>query len=429
MSERWARSGYAWPAAVALLLLAATARAEDLGLRRAIELALAHAPELRAAAAAEAEADAGLRAARAAKHPELWVRTGPGYASGVPAPLLGELPAAFGVRLRQNVFDSETRSAEAQARAEAATSHGGLAEARVALARRTAEAFARCLRDAAGLGAATGRAQALAQAREQAEARLREGRSTELDVERAGLDEAKAREEAEEWRSREALDRLALASLVGTTAEELPELSAGSADDLAEPAPADDLERARAFDPELQVLAESARALERAAAIRKGWLQPVIQAEAQYSRLYKTADWDAYYPSFQPDNWSVGASIAVPLYTGGRLGAEAARARAKSDLAAARRELCECELTLAVAQARAELERARARAGLAVRAESVARRALREGEALAREGRIEPADETRLEVALRDAQQQSAQARYELVSAKVVLLALRGELG
>jgi outer membrane protein TolC len=414
--------------AAALLLLAPAARAEDLGLRHAIELALARAPELRAAAAAKAEADAGVRAARSSRHPELWVRTGPGYASGVPAPVLGELPAAVGVQLRENLFDTETRAGEARARAEAASAHGDLTQSRVDVARAAAEAFARGLRDEAGLAATTHKAEELARASERAEARLREGRATDLEVEQAGLNEAKAREDAADWQSRVELDRLTLASLVGIKSEELPRLSAESVADLGEPPPADDLERARASDPELSSLADSVLQLDRAAALRKTWFQPVIQAEAQYSRLYKTADWDAYYPHFQADNWSIGASIALPLYSGGRLGAEAARARAAADQASAKRDVRERELTLAVARARAELERARARAALADRAESVARRALDDAQALAAEGRLEPAERTRRQIDLLDAELESAQARYQLLITKIALIALRGEL-
>jgi outer membrane protein TolC len=415
--------------AAALLMLAPAARAADMSLQEAIERALARAPELRAAAAARTEAEAGVRAAGSARHPELWVRTGPGYASGLPAPVLGELPAAFGVQLRASLFDTDARAGEARARAEAASARGGVAGARVAVARATAEAFGRCVRDAAGLAAASGRVEERARAREQTEARLREGRATELEVERAGLDEARAREDVADWRSRQELDRLTLADLVGAKPEDLPRPDAESVAALGEPTPEDDLERARAFDPELLALAGSAHHLDRAASVRKGWFQPVIQAEAQYSRLYKTADWDAYYSTFQPVNWSVGASIAVPVYSGGRLHAEAARARAAADEASAKREVRERELILAVARARAELERARARAGLAERAEAVARRAVQDAEALAAEGRLEPAERTRRRIELLEAEEETARARYLLLQTKIGLLALRGDLG
>jgi outer membrane protein TolC len=429
MNERRTRAPLALLAgAGALLMLAPPARAEDLSLQDAIDRALVRAPELRAASAARTEAEAAARAAGSARNPELWVRTGPGYASGLPAPVLGELPAAFGVQLRANLFDADTRAGEARARADAASARGGVTGARVAVARATAEAFGRCVRDEAGLAAASGRLEEGARAREQVEARRREGRATELEVERTALDEARARENVADWRSRQELDRLTLAGLVGMRAEDLPPLSAESVNALGEPPAADDLERAQAFDPELAALADSVLQLDRAASVRKGWFQPVIQAEAQYSRLYKTADWDAYYSTFQPDNWSVGASIAVPLYSGGRLSAEAARARAAADEASAKRQVRERELVLAVARARAELERARARAGLAERAEAVARRAVGDGEALAAEGRLEPTERTRRRLELLDAEEETAQARYQLLQTKITLLALRGEL-
>jgi outer membrane protein TolC len=426
MSERGHGLALLAGAAVSLSM-AAPVRADDLSLRAAIDLALGHAPELRLAAADEAEAQAGVRAARSASRPGLWVRTGPGYASGVPAPVLGELPTIAAVQLRQSLFDPEARASEAVARAQAAPAHGRVAAARVGVARATAESFGRLLLDAAGLAAATRRADWLGRAREQVEARLGEGRASELELERASLDEARARADAGDWRERETLERLTLASLVGSRPEDLPRPSAESVAGLAEPAAAQDLERATTFDPELSALAGTARQLDRAAGLRRGWFQPVIEVEAQYARLYKTSDWDAYYPRFQPDSWSVGASVALPLY-GGRTRAEAARARAAADAATAKRELRERELALEVARARSELERARARASLAERALSVAQRGLRDAEALSAEGRLEPADMTRRQLDVCDAERDAAQARYELLAKKVALLALRGEL-
>ncbi len=150
---------------VAWLGVTSSGRSEELSLRQAIELALARAPEGRAAGAARLQAEAGVRAARSAHYPELWVRTGPGYASGVPAPVLGELPAAVGVQLRASLFEAGTWASEARARAEAASASGEEAEARVAVMRAAAHAFARCLRDESVLPVANARVGELSRAR------------------------------------------------------------------------------------------------------------------------------------------------------------------------------------------------------------------------------------------------------------------------
>jgi hypothetical protein len=82
-----------------------------------------------------------------------------------------------------------------------------------------------------------------------------------------------------------------------------------------------------------------------------------------------------------------------------------------------------------VARARTELERARARADFAERAEAVARRAVHEAEALAAEGRLQPAERTRRRIELLEAEEETARTRYQLLQTKIALLALRGDLG
>jgi outer membrane protein TolC len=153
----------------------------------------------------------------------------------------------------------------------------------------------------------------------------------------------------------------------------------------------------------------------------------VVDASAQYSRLYKTADWDEFYRSFKPDSWSIGASINLPLFASGR-SAEAARATARLDRLRAERAGRERDLEIEVRRAQGALVQAREGIEVARLSEAVASEDLRVSQALLSEGRIEPADLLGKEQLLAEAQADLARAEADLIAAQVRRLALRGEL-
>ena len=74
---------------------------EPLTLRRAVELALARSPELAAA---------GFR-------PEAFASTTPGYSTGLPVAVAGQVPAIFGVSVRTSLYDPARREGALAARA------------------------------------------------------------------------------------------------------------------------------------------------------------------------------------------------------------------------------------------------------------------------------------------------------------------------
>ncbi|HXK08675.1 MAG TPA: TolC family protein [Vicinamibacteria bacterium] len=427
------------PLAGALLLGAFTSAAagEEKGappgppltLRRTVELALANAPEVAAAAAGEAEAAAATRAAAVSPRPEVWASTSPGYAAGVPAPVMGQLPAIARVEVRASLFDPARRADEEQARARWAGASGSAAAARVRAARAAAETFSRCLLGEALVASAEARAAAFGTVREAAEAQAREGRLTELDAARARLAEAEARQAAAEARSGRELDFLALRRLTGWPDAEPLRLDPASADDLPdardEPDP---LDRARAADPELSALGRAATSMERSARLRGQVLSPVVEATAQYARLYKTADWDAYYPTFQPDSWAVAASVSIPLWRSDRAAAEEARARAGLDRVRADRRLREREVELGLRGADAALRRDEARLDLARQRESLAQESLRAARALAAEGRVDGVRVAEQEAALAESLQETARAEHDRRLARLERLALLGAL-
>jgi outer membrane protein TolC len=175
------------------------------------------------------------------------------------------------------------------------------------------------------------------------------------------------------------------------------------------------------------------RALEREAEILDGVrtarsraVAPVVQAEAQYWRL--SDRYAKYYNAFKADDWSVGVAVALPVFSGGRLGEERARSesawRRVTEQARERRET----LVLRLARSEAAAVRAESSAAIARRAQGISEEALAAAEALAREGRGEADIPLLRRIELADAEEAAAEAGRAAATARAEALAASGSL-
>ena len=95
------------------------------------------------------------------------------------------------------------------------------------------------------------------------------------------------------------------------------------------------------------------------------------------------------YNNFNENDFSVGVSLRIPIWPGGRLHDTEARARASALRVEAEREARESDLEVAVRRAEAAVARAEAEHSLARRTQGIAEQELTASEMLAREGREE----------------------------------------
>jgi len=399
-----------------------------LTLRRAAERALARAPEIAVARAQVNEAAAGARAAKAAFAPQAFATTTPGYSSGLPVAVAGRVPAVFGVEFHQTIYDPARRSQAFEEEARAAAAGAGLATSGSAMARALVLAYGRNWANQISIAGAREALETREATYRRVAALGREGRTTPLEVERAGLEVARAKQTLLDRETEADLDRLELARLIGWSSSDPIPIAEDPLEALARSPSGDHLAAARAADPRLNALDAEAAALERSTFLQKrAWL-PVVQAEGQYLRLSNYNNFDQYFVKFKPNDWALGVSVAVPLWTGGRLSHAQVAAEARLEKARADRLVRDRDLELDVRRAEGELIRAEARLALAVRAEALARETLRFGKALAVEGRAEPDDLDRRTIAAGEARDDRTLASLQLLAARVKLLELRGEL-
>jgi outer membrane protein TolC len=399
-----------------------------LTVRQAVERALANAPEIAIARAVADENVAGARVVKSQLNPQIYINTTPGWSTGAPLSVAGEVPAAAGARVRMTFYDPIERSDEFQARARMAESEAALEDARSDVARRTAAACAKLVADEARVGSARRRLSAEEALVRRERALAREGRRTELDVERAALDEARARQKLYAAESDRDLDRHELASLVGLPAGSPLTVVDDPEQAVPEPEAGDAVGLALASDRQLRALAEQADALAQSAKLMARLFKPSIMAEARYAYVPDAFGYDKYYLNFQENVASIGVSIVLPVLTGGRDSAQAAQSRARLEQVEAQRRLRENDLTQQVGQAQARLARTRLQVGIARRAEALSGEALSQAQALSREGRGEADTVDRAQLSLSEAEDELAHARRDHVDARLQLLTIEGNV-
>jgi len=385
----------------------------------AVAAVLARSPDLASAEAARAESAAGARLARDAFRPLAAVEVTPGYASGLPVAVAGQVPALFGVDVRQTLYDPSLEAGALEAQAAHAERAGMLGAARGETARSAVALYARCRADRAQAEAAARRVSAAQELLAHAEARRSEGRETELAVERMSLALARARQRQLDAESERDLDERELKAAIGAPPAEAISLP----DDPGERLAAAGVDPAAMLgnDPVLQSLERQAEILDALRRVQARPVAPVVLAQAQYWRLSNR--YAKYYNQYKADDWSVALAVAVPIFSGGRVAEERLRSESAWKRAQARARERRETLAIVLARREAALARATSAASLARRARGVAEEALREAEAVAREGRGSADAPAESRAALADADDELARAERDRAAARADLLA------
>lgn len=406
--------------------VSAIARAQTLSLEDVVARAIEHSPEVRLLDAAVAEARAGATLADAF-HNAATISATPGYATGLPTAVLGQVPAIATVEAHRLLYDLSARSAQIGAESQAEAAVARLESGKREIAQRAAELYAKVAADAKLAESARRRITAYETIAARADALRREGRARDLDVNRATLQVAGAERSAARAQSRFELDRLRFCRMLGETDAscDAADLGGGPAPRVAE-AGGPTLDVAQANDPDLRTLDSRIESMRRVAALEGRRFQPSVAAQIQYSRLFDR--FRRYYLNFSPDDFSAGATLTVPVWTGGNRAASSARAAAQLQQLIAQRDSRRTEIELSVREAEADLAQALAENELAGRTRAVAADGLRIAQQLAQEGRGEANDIPLAQTALADADDDGASAAAHVAVAHAHLLILRGEL-
>ena len=383
-----------------------------LSMQDAITSAIAHSPEIRALEAQVAQARANAAVSDAFR-PSASISTTPGYGNSIPLEVLGQMPSIATVEAHKIFYDPAARAevTVTQSESDAAAAHLEMRKREIAGS--TAELYARVAAGPALVASAQRRFDAYQIMAAHTEALGREGRAREIDVNRAQLRVAAANRVLLAARSRLELDQLRLEKLTGVAAGFSP--SDGGLKAVAPPKE----------DPQLTSLDKQIVALQSVIASQHGF-KPTIAAQVQYSRLFDR--YSRFYTNFNPDDFSVAASITFPIFTSSRRMAATERVNAQIQELMAMRDARRTELELLAREAETDVKQAEAERELAQRTLVVARDGLRIAESLASEGRGEANDVPLAQIALADAEDEVSNADAHVAAARARLVIARGEL-
>lgn len=410
------------------LALGAQTAAEPLTLPRAVAMALGRAPEVAVAQAESDLAEASARLAQTHYGPEAFVATNPGYTTGLPVLVAGQVPSLFDVSVRQPIYDASLRAGALTARAAAEERRSALERAHAETARAVVLAYGRVAADGELLAGARRALEAEEAMARRVSSLAAEGRVTSVDADAAGVEVARAKQRVMDRSFARDLDELELKRLLDWPSGETLTVAGDPLAALPVPPPSGNVDAARAQDPESRSLEREIETLGAAAAARSRKIQPTIVAEAQYLRLAKYNHFEDYFNRFRENDFSVGVSISIPVWVGGRTQEMATEARARVARAEAALRGRVRDVELAVRRGEADLARAGSQEAVARSAEAIARNRVRVASALAAEGRGEPNGADQADIALVRAEEERVNASQAVLAARASLLALRGEL-
>ncbi len=359
---------------VVALVLASAAAAQTpppLTIQQAMQMAVDRSPDIAAARAAQREAAASAELARSTFRPQATVSTTPGYATGLPVSVLGSVPAIATVEAHQTLYDNFARTDALAAAAQADARSIDVENAVRQTAEASAQAFAKYAADLALVSDARTRIDALRTDLARVTALSAEGRATQLDIDRAALQVDRAENQAASAAMTEGVDEARLRQLTGwSTPGSIPLAAA----DLKVPAgtTADHIAAAFANDLEMRSLDRQLSLLRQSVSILRHPFQPSIQAQSQYSRLF--GRYSRFYNDYRNDDFSIGASIVIPVWTGGRRAASIDRVTAQLQRLEAQRMSRQAVITDAIREAESDLNAGEGELRIALRAGADRRR-------------------------------------------------------
>ncbi|HJT18814.1 MAG TPA: TolC family protein [Thermoanaerobaculia bacterium] len=395
-----------------VLLLFATLSMHD-----AVARAVAHSPELRVL---EAQVEQARQSAiiNDQFRPSASLSTSPGYATGLPTSVLGEVPAIATAEVHKVFYDTTARAQQIGAEAEVDAAQSRVDAQRREVQQNTAELYARVAADQALVSSARQRVEAHQTMATRVEALAKEGRARDVDVNRAALQIASANRVLLQAQSRLDLDQLRLDRMVGEHVDV-------SQNENAAVASQGSLEKAEANDPQLRALEKRIATLQDMLGSERRFLKPTIAGQIQYSRLYDR--YGRFYNNFKPDDFSAAATVTLPVWTSGRRTAAIARVQTQLQELIATRDARRTELELSLRSSEMDYDQALAERDLAIRARNVAQEGLRVAQQLATEGRGEVNDVPMAQIALAESEDDLANAAAHVAIARTRLMIVRGD--
>jgi outer membrane protein TolC len=325
---------------VLLFLIATCAFAEvhTLTLRQTLERATDQNPEVALARFETTRAQAQTMQLRDPFSLKLGVGSGLAYTYGMPSTIDGNAPSIFQARGQMALFDRPQTYRVEQAREAEKGAAMDVALKQQEVAYRVYSAFLDAEHAARSASAAELQFRSLQQVKQYTDVRVADGREIRLESQRADLNARTAQNAADEFAYFAANAEASLAQLLGYPAGDRvhPALEERTLDALPislEQAVA----AALAESTDVRRLESNLRAKQLEVKSFQAAKLPRINLVSQYATLAKFNNFLEFYPRFQRNNFQIGASIEIPIFTG--KAPAAGKALAQTDIDKLRVEL------------------------------------------------------------------------------------------
>ena len=316
----------------ATLVVVSTAAAQQpkpITLRTAVEIALKANPDVLLARLDQEKAHQSVREARAPFSPQLTLGSGLAYTNGIPQSVEGSTPSIVRAVGRQYLYNRAQSNRVKEAKElEDAAGHSAAGK-RDEVAFRVASTYLDFESAWRGVKLLADQAENLRRVEGVVAARVEEGRQLPLDLTRARLETARARQQL-------AAGQAQVKLLEATLKHELnlPQatpLEPQPSDFVSTlPLPQDETEalgQAVAGNAELKRIDASLRAKGFALRAEKGALAPRVDLVAQYSLLGRFNKFEDFFNKFQRHNGQIGMSFQIPVFGRKEVNARAAKVR------------------------------------------------------------------------------------------------------
>jgi outer membrane protein len=313
------------------ILVVVTSQAETytLTLKQVLTRAVAQNPDVAMARLDEQKSVLGIKIARDPFSPKLVAGSGLAYSSGFPLSVNGAVPSIFQAQATQDVFNRQQSYMVAASRENARGAGFVTSSKRDEIAFRAAALYIDADRAARMNQAAVKQIDSFTKVAKTVSNRVEEGRELPIEVKRANLELAKAKQRASAMADDAEYAQRSLAVLLGYSSEDLVK---ATADERMLPKIPDNeqaaIETALEGSHELKRLQSAmlAKGLEVKSA--QAARLPKLDLLAEYALLARYNNYDKFFKAFQRNNVQVGVSFQIPILVGSAVKANAAQAEA-----------------------------------------------------------------------------------------------------
>jgi len=352
---------------LAVVLLPGSLLAEQVSLKRVVELALTHATGAAIAAADEQYASASYRELRNDYVPQLSTGAGLGYSYGFPLALEGSAPSLFNITSQSALLNPALRAFVRAAKVDATVASLKTKDERNQIIQDAALSYAELAKWEQRLIKLQETEEASKKMQSAVAERVKEGVDNELEETKARLSTARVRLRIAEARGAADVLREHLAKLTGLPAANMQTDPDSIPAPPAAPANEEPAKDAASSTPAVEAAVEHARAQYLRAQGEHKSLWPSIDFAGQYALLSRFNNFQNYYipsrpcvtplgeflcvaSSFQQNNATIGVSIRFPLFNAKQRSraqaADAEAVKATKQAEAARNQVSEETLRL-----------------------------------------------------------------------------------